>query len=87
MGFKDTRELSRREITIDDEDLKQVVGNAKFYSITYRLFKLPQLESLCEDYGQVAIYKGTIPEHAHSYSLDDHHKFETNKARFQIVVG
>jgi len=28
-----------------------LVGDTTFYSITYRAFKLPQLETLCEDYG------------------------------------
>jgi len=43
--------------------------------IGHRLFKVPgRLEDLCEDYGQVAVYKGTIPGHTHSYALDDHHK-------------
>jgi arsenite methyltransferase len=31
------------------------IGRARFYSITYRTFKLP-LEDRCEDYGQVAFY-------------------------------
>ena len=30
-------------------------------------FKLPSLETLCEDYGQVAWYKGTIPVRACSH--------------------
>ncbi len=39
-----------------------------------RLFKLPgRLETLCEDYGQVATYLGTLPGHKHRYALDDHH--------------
>ncbi len=43
--------------------------------LPYRLFKVPgQIEDLCEDYGQVAVYKGTIPGHAHAYDLDDHHR-------------
>jgi arsenite methyltransferase len=47
---------------------------------TCRLFKLPGLlETLCEDYGQMATYKGTIPGHKHAYDLDDHHRFVTNK--------
>ena len=47
-----------------DPELAQVVGNAVFLSITYRLFKLPeQLESLCEDYGQVATYKVALSAH------------------------
>ena len=38
---------------VTDPELKDVVGEAQFYSITYRLFKLPNLETECEDYGQV----------------------------------
>lgn len=38
-----------------------MVGNISFYSITYRLFKLPGLlEPNCEDYGQRATYKVRI---------------------------
>ena len=43
-----------RSAQVTDPELKEVVGEARFYSITYRLFKLPGLlETLCEDYGQV----------------------------------
>ena len=67
-GFTDPRELTREEIIVTDPALKQLVKGAKFYSITYRCFKLPPLpgreeetglETLCEDYGQVAYYLGT----------------------------
>lgn len=57
-GFADPRILSSSRIDVTDAELAQIVGNAKFTSITYRLFKLPDhLESLCEDYGQIATYK------------------------------
>ena len=57
-GFTDVRTLSSSPVAVTDPDLLEVVGNAKFFSITYRLFKLPGLlESLCEDYGQYAVYK------------------------------
>lgn len=81
VGFGDPRQLSRTEIKIFDDELREILGEARFYSITYRLFKLPsgRLEPVCEDYGQYAVYKGTIPGLTHSYVLDDHHKFETNK--------
>jgi hypothetical protein len=50
--------LTREEIIVKDPVLKQLCGAARFYSITYRCFKLPdQLETLCEDYGQVAYYQ------------------------------
>eukprot|EP01059_Diplonema_ambulator_P010566 TRINITY_DN20582_c0_g1_i1.p1 TRINITY_DN20582_c0_g1~~TRINITY_DN20582_c0_g1_i1.p1 ORF type:complete len:386 (+),score=89.22 TRINITY_DN20582_c0_g1_i1:58-1158(+) len=79
-GFTDPRELSRSEIEVTDPELSEICGNARFYSITYRLFKLPGLlETKCEDYGQFAVYKGTIPGNTHSYTLDDHHTLVTNK--------
>lgn len=79
-GFDDPRVLAKEEIIIHDPVLKDVVGRTRFYSITYRLFKLPgMLETKCEDYGQYAVYKGTIPGLKHHYDLDDHHTLETNK--------
>ncbi len=50
-----------------------------FHSQTIRAFKLDSLEDRCEDYGQTAIYLGTIPEHPHAFALDDHHLFLTGK--------
>ena len=44
-GFKDPRELSQAPITIRNDDIEKKVGCAKFFSITYRLFKLPDLVS------------------------------------------
>jgi arsenite methyltransferase len=85
VGFRDPRVVSQVEITIEDEELRDVVGNARFYSITYRLFKLNNLETLCEDYGQYAIYKGNIEGHKWKYELDDHHIFDTNKP--MLVCG
>jgi SAM-dependent methyltransferase len=80
-GFADPRVLAGHAIEITDEKLADALGEAKFYSLTYRLFKLPEgrLESLCEDYGQYAVYKGTIEGNPHAYALDDHHRLETNK--------
>jgi len=50
-----------------------------FYSITVRAFEIAGLEDICADYGQVATYRGTIPDHPWSSTLDGHHTFETNK--------
>lgn len=85
IGFIEVREVERSIIEITDPVLKNIVGNAQFYSITYNLFKLSDLETLCEDYGQYAIYKGTIPTKEHYYDLDNHHKLITNKP--MLVCG
>jgi len=85
-GFTDPRQLAIAEIEVRDPELKAICGEAQFYSITYRLFKLPGLiETLCEDYGQFAVYKGTIPGSENAYQLDDHHRFEKNKP--MLVCG
>lgn len=80
VGFLDPRTLSSAEIEVRDRELKELLGDARFFSVTYRLFKLPEaMETLCEDYGQACKYLGTIPGHKHSYALDDHHTFQAGK--------
>jgi len=74
----DSRIVSRSEIMVTDPELRERIGNARFFSITTRSFKLP-IEDRCEDYGQVAWYKGTIEHATHRFALDDHHNFETGK--------
>ena len=75
-GIPDTRVTSKRQLTLDDPDVQQKAGMIDFYSMTVRAFKI-DLEDVCENYGHVAYYKGTIPECPHSYVLDDHHEFKT----------
>jgi arsenite methyltransferase len=86
-GFTDPRVLAGHEIEVQDPELAELLGEAKFYSLTYRLFKLPpgRLETLCEDYGQFAYYNGTLEGSPNAYSLDDHHRFEKNKP--MLVCG
>lgn len=79
VGFTDPRAVSASPITIENQEVQDKVGSIKFYSVTYRLFKLPQLESDCEDYGQAVIYKGTIPHAKTTFFLDSHHMIETGK--------
>tara|TARA_B110000003_G_scaffold157826_1_gene158193 strand:+ start:6747 stop:8003 length:1257 start_codon:yes stop_codon:yes gene_type:complete len=87
VGFTDPRVLAGHEIEVRDPALAELLGEAKFYSITYRLFKLPPgcLETLCEDYGQYAVYNGGLPGAPNAYQLDDHHRFEKNKP--MLVCG
>lgn len=78
-GFGDPRRVTHRPLTIENPALEARVAPLSFISATYRLFKLPELEPACEDYGQAVIYKGTIPHAPHSFVLDDHHKIDTGK--------
>ena len=85
VGFVDPRVVESSLITIENEDLSNKVGNIKFYSVTYRLFKLPALEPDCEDYGQAVRYKGTIENQEKGFLLDGHHYFE--KGKIEPVCG
>lgn len=78
-GFVEPRIVSTKEIEITDDEMKKVIGKTKFYSITYRLWKIEDLDSVCEDYGQFAIYKGGIKESELEFQLDANHLFEINR--------
>jgi len=78
-GFIDPRLVEDKPLEITDERLSALVGQTRFYSATYRLFKLDGLETACEDYGQAVIYKGSIEHAPHAFTLDKHHHIETGK--------
>jgi SAM-dependent methyltransferase len=78
-GFADPRLVTDRELDVTDPDLKAKLGTARFFSATYRLFKLDGLETHCEDYGQAVVYKGTVNGAEHAFALDGHHVIETGK--------
>jgi hypothetical protein len=78
LGCPDVRVAKSNPITLDDPEVTAKIGMVNFHSVTVRAFKMP-LEDRCEDYGQVAIYKGSLPEHPHAFDLDDHHHLETGR--------
>lgn len=85
LGVPDYRTVSTSPIALEDQAVKDKIGFAGFYSATVRVFKLDNLEDRCEDYGQVACYRGTLDGHPHGFSFDDHHYFETNRP--MLVCG
>ncbi|MDZ4151180.1 MAG: methyltransferase type 11, partial [Methylicorpusculum sp.] len=78
LNCPDVRIVKDNPITLEDPEVAAKIGMVKFRSITVRAFKMP-LEDRCEDFGQVAVYKGTLPEHPHAFDLDDHHHLETGR--------
>lgn len=78
-GFTDPRLVKDRPITIENAKVEAKIGHIKFYSATYRLFKIQGLETACEDYGQAVIYKGGIAEFEQVFALDGHHIIEKGK--------
>lgn len=79
VGFNDVRIAASSLKSIQNKVIEDKLAGAKLYSMTFRLFKL-DLEDKCEDYGQVAIYNGTLPDSAHRYSFDLEHIFDAGKA-------
>ncbi|MHC4843671.1 MAG: methyltransferase domain-containing protein [Planctomycetota bacterium] len=79
VGFTEPRIYSRRRITIQNEEIEQMVGDIRFYAITYRLWKLKGLEDACEDYGHVAVYNKLIPHSPGKLQLDCGHIFHDSK--------
>ncbi len=84
-GCHDYRIVARHKIRLNNPKLEVKAGMVDFYSITVRVFKLNDLEDICEDYGQVAVYRGTISGYPHAFELDDHHRFISGKP--MLVCG
>ena len=84
VGCEDARTLVETPIAVTDEGLVRRIGPARFVSRTVRAFKI-QLEDRCEDHGQVATYKGGLPDQPHVYKLDDHHALEAGRP--MLVCG
>lgn len=78
-GFADPRLVTDRPLEVTNPALAARTGAIRFFSATYRLFKLDGLETACEDYGQAVVYRGTIPEHPDRFRLDKHHDIEAGK--------
>ena len=78
-GFADPRLVDDRPISLTDPRIQALVGEARFFSATYRLFNIDSLEDACEDHGQAMIYRGTIPNYPHRLDLDGHHAIETGR--------
>jgi ubiquinone/menaquinone biosynthesis C-methylase UbiE len=85
VGWADFRYMSTCPITLDNDEIAAKLGFVNYTSRTVRAFKLDTLEDICEDYGQVAYYNGTIPEYPWSFNLDDHHCFHTGQP--MLVCG
>jgi hypothetical protein len=84
-GFADFRYTSISGLELTNEAAEAKIGFANFSSRTVRAFKLDDLEDICEDYGQVAWYDGSIPGRPHFFDLDNHHRFFTGKP--MLVCG
>ena len=74
-GFVDPR-VVRRTVVQTEAKGEPIT----FSSLTVRAFKFEQsLDARCEDYGQVATYRGNCPGIEARFTLDDHHVFEARR--------
>lgn len=78
-GFADPRIVESHRIGIENASVAEKLKGYSFYSATYRLFKIPQLEPACEDYGQAVSYLGGVDGQEQSFELDEHHRFMKGK--------
>jgi SAM-dependent methyltransferase len=78
-GFDDPRLVTNRPLGIQDPDVLSKLQQIKFFSATYRLFKLEGLEPQCEDYGQAVRYRGTVAGADAKFRLDEHHVIEAGR--------
>lgn len=81
VGFCDSRIVSKRTLEINNPKIQLLVENTKFYSVTYRLWKLKGAEEECEDYGHTAVYNGQIADSPSKFELDSGHIFYKNKPK------
>ena len=80
VGFKSPRLVKDRIITIENKDIEKKIGFAKFFSATFRLFKIPDFDNTDgEDYGLKVCYKGTISTSPELFVLDNSHNFVKDK--------
>ncbi|MBT7668194.1 MAG: methyltransferase domain-containing protein [Bdellovibrionales bacterium] len=75
-NFHDPRMMEQTPITIENSSIAQQLEGINFHSITYRLFKLDQLERSCEDYHQSATYRGGVAAMEDLFILDQDHHFK-----------
>jgi arsenite methyltransferase len=79
-GFNYYYTVSQSEITVDNKEVERQLGEIKFWAITVRAYKIPELEDRCEDYGELATYKGTLaPGLEKSFKFDRSHVFTTGE--------
>lgn len=84
-GFDDPRLVESRVLEVNNPEVEKKTKGIKFYSATYRLFKLSSLETACEDYGHQCSYKGGVLGEEEKFKLDNHHEFE--KGSWYSICG
>lgn len=76
-GFVSPRLVEAAPIKIKREDFKEILGDAKFVSAVYRVFKVP----ITSDTGAMATYKGGIEGHETELKCDHKYTFKVGEPK------
>ncbi|XP_047435534.1 arsenite methyltransferase [Mugil cephalus] len=75
VGFSPPRLVTANVVTVDNKELQDILGDFKFVSATYRLFKIPKGNAkACQ-----VIYNGTITGVEDSFQFDWQYTFKANQ--------
>lgn len=80
VGFYSARIWDVSHATINNPQIEEKIGDIKFFSTTYRLFKHPKMEITCEDFGQSITYNGGIPHFSEKFQLDYFHSYPVGQS-------
>lgn len=77
IGFSPPRLVTANIITVQNEELERVIGDCRFVSATFRLFKLPKTEPAkrCQ-----VVYNGGISGHEKEFIFDANFTFKEGEA-------
>uniref|UniRef100_A0A8C6RSN0 Arsenite methyltransferase n=1 Tax=Nannospalax galili TaxID=1026970 RepID=A0A8C6RSN0_NANGA len=77
IGFSPPRLVTANIITIQNKELERFIGDCRFVSATFRLFKLPKTEAAkrCQ-----VVYNGGIPGHEKELIFDANFTFKEGEA-------
>lgn len=78
IGFTKPYMVSASSVDIEREDFKKILGDARFVSVEYRLFKLPKK---CDQTSSQVIYNGEIPGYEDEFVFD----FKTSFKKGDVV--
>jgi SAM-dependent methyltransferase len=80
-GFAGPYVVEESAVDITDPGLSERVGDLRFRSVTVRLMRTDGLEASDEDYGQQAVYAGSIPGHEDEFLLDRNNRFTAGQPK------
>ncbi|XP_059904280.1 arsenite methyltransferase isoform X1 [Gadus macrocephalus] len=76
VGFSAPRLVTAKPVTVDNSELQSILGDFRFVSATYRLFKVPAGART----PALVMYEGNVTGLEESFTLDTHYTFKVEEA-------